>query len=91
MTLQGAVIREQGVTFAVVIVKMHVIDSSTEAGQSHRHLPAGFSQPAGRPDGAGRTRHADLLRSQGHRPVPGWRAAPDDPVAAIHGLMGIFG
>ena len=26
MTFQGAVIREQGVTFAVVIVKKHVID-----------------------------------------------------------------
>jgi hypothetical protein len=32
MTFQGAVIREQGVTFAVVIVQKHVIDSSTEAG-----------------------------------------------------------
>lgn len=31
MTFQGAVIREQGVTFAVVIVKKHVIDSSAEA------------------------------------------------------------
>ena len=34
MTFQGAVIREQGVTFAVVIVKMHVIDSSNEAGRA---------------------------------------------------------
>jgi hypothetical protein len=34
MTFQGAVIREQGVTFAVVIVKQHVIDSSFEAGQT---------------------------------------------------------
>lgn len=34
MTVQGAVIREQGVTFAVVIVKQHVIDSPTEAGQA---------------------------------------------------------
>jgi len=33
MTLQGAVIREQGDTFAVVIVKKHVIDS-TEAGRA---------------------------------------------------------
>lgn len=31
MTFQGAVIREQGVTFAVVIVKQHVMDSSIEA------------------------------------------------------------
>ncbi len=34
MTFQGAVIEEQGVTFAVVIVKKHVIDNSTEAGQA---------------------------------------------------------
>ena len=34
MTFQGAVIREQGVTFAVVIVKKHVIDSSIEAGRA---------------------------------------------------------
>jgi hypothetical protein len=34
MTFQGAVVREQGVTFAVVVVKKHVIDSSTEAGRA---------------------------------------------------------
>jgi hypothetical protein len=34
MTFQGAVIREQGVTFAVVIVKKHVIDSSAEANRA---------------------------------------------------------
>ena len=34
MTFQGAVIREQGITFAVVVVKRHVIDSSTEAGRA---------------------------------------------------------
>ena len=34
MTFQGAVVREQGVTFAVVIVKKHVIDSSFEAGRA---------------------------------------------------------
>jgi hypothetical protein len=32
MTFQGAVIQEQGVTFAIVIVKKHVIDSGSEAG-----------------------------------------------------------
>jgi hypothetical protein len=34
MTFQGAVIREQGVSFAVVIVKKHVIDSSSEASRA---------------------------------------------------------
>lgn len=31
MTFQGAVIKEQGVTFAIVIVKKHVLDNRTEA------------------------------------------------------------
>lgn len=31
MRFQGAVIREQGVTFAVVIVKQHVVNVSSEA------------------------------------------------------------
>lgn len=31
MTFQGAVIKEQGMTFAVVIVKSHVLNSRTEA------------------------------------------------------------
>lgn len=31
MKIQGAVIKEQGVTFAIVIVKKSVIDSRTEA------------------------------------------------------------
>jgi hypothetical protein len=34
MTFQGAVIQEQGITFAIVVVKKHVIDSSTEAGRA---------------------------------------------------------
>lgn len=34
MTFEGAVIREQGVTFAVVVVKRHVIDGGTEASRA---------------------------------------------------------
>ena len=33
MRFQGAVIREQGVTFAVVVVKKHVVDNESEAKQ----------------------------------------------------------
>jgi hypothetical protein len=36
MTFQGAVIKEQGVSFAVVVVKKHVLDSSTEANSAIR-------------------------------------------------------
>ena len=34
MRFEGAVIKEQGVTFAVVIVKRHVIQNKTEADQT---------------------------------------------------------
>lgn len=34
MRFQGAVIREQGITFAVVVVKKHVIDDHFEADEA---------------------------------------------------------
>lgn len=34
MQFEGAVIREQGVTFAVVVVKRHVVDHPTIANQT---------------------------------------------------------
>lgn len=33
MQFEGAVIKEQGVTFAIVIVKPHILNSDTEANQ----------------------------------------------------------
>ncbi len=33
MTFEGAVVREQGVVFAIIVVKMHVIQSSFEANR----------------------------------------------------------
>jgi len=34
MTFEGAVVREQNVTFAVVVVKQHVVDNTTEANRA---------------------------------------------------------
>lgn len=34
MQFEGAVIREQGITFAVVVVKRHVVDNPTTANQA---------------------------------------------------------
>ncbi len=34
MRFQGAVIREQGVTFAIVVVKKHVVDSRSQADKA---------------------------------------------------------
>lgn len=31
MKVQGAVIREQGVTFAIVVVKRHIVNSTTQS------------------------------------------------------------
>jgi hypothetical protein len=36
MQFEGAVVTEQGVTFAIVVVKRPVVDSSTEAGKAIR-------------------------------------------------------
>jgi hypothetical protein len=34
MTLEGAVVKEQGVTFAIVIVKQHTLSNSSSAGKA---------------------------------------------------------
>jgi hypothetical protein len=34
MTFEGAVVKEQNVTFAVVVVKEHVVNDSTEAARA---------------------------------------------------------
>lgn len=43
MRFQGAVIREQGVTFGVVIVKSHVLQNSFEANRMILALMPAFS------------------------------------------------
>lgn len=42
MQFDGAVIREQGVTFAVVVVKKHVVDSPGEAQRAARSFAPAF-------------------------------------------------
>ncbi len=34
MTIEGAVVREQGVSFAIVVVKAHVLNSNMTAGEA---------------------------------------------------------
>lgn len=34
MKIQGAVIKEQGVSFAIVVVKKHIVDSQTQSGEA---------------------------------------------------------
>ena len=42
MTIEGAVIKEQGITFAIVVVKPHVLNSSTEANNAIRAFTPAF-------------------------------------------------
>jgi hypothetical protein len=42
MTFHGAIVKEQGVTFAVVIVKRHVLRSRLEAVRAQRGFSAVF-------------------------------------------------
>ncbi|QFY42230.1 hypothetical protein F6R98_05990 [Candidatus Methylospira mobilis] len=42
MKLQGAVIKEQGQTFAIIIVKSHVINSQTESQEAARAFSVYF-------------------------------------------------
>jgi hypothetical protein len=43
MQFEGAVLREQGVTFAIVVVKRHVVDNRTEAQSAIRSFSPVFS------------------------------------------------
>ena len=42
MKFQGAVIKEQGVTFAIVIVQRHILDNQSEANQIIRRFTPAF-------------------------------------------------
>ena len=42
MQFEGAVLREQGVTFAVVVVKRHIVDNQTEARSALRSFGSVF-------------------------------------------------
>jgi hypothetical protein len=45
MRVQGAVIREQGLTFAIVVVKPHVVSNSFEADRTIRSFSPVFGTP----------------------------------------------
>jgi hypothetical protein len=65
MTLEGAVVREQGVTFAIVVVKEHVLASSVSADEVAASFAPLFP---GLPI---------VLMAQNYRGVPTYRGRPD--------------
>lgn len=78
MRVQGAVIREQGQTFAVVVVKPHVLQSSAAAAHTIRAVAPVFGVPVVlmAQDGRGRATYygrPDIARFMARLPL---RAIP---------------
>ena len=80
MRVQGAVVREQGQTFAVVIVKPHVIQNRGEAADAIRNFTPVFGvqvvlmaqDSRGRPTYYGRDDIAQFLANVPLQAIP-WR------------------
>ena len=80
MRVQGAVIREQGQTFAVVIVKPHVVQNRAEAADAIQSFTPVFGMPVvlmaqdgrGRPTFYGRQDIARFLSGVPLSAIP-WR------------------
>lgn len=64
MRVQGAVIREQGQTFAIVIVKSHVVQNRSEAADAIRDFTPVFGVPV-------------ILMAQDARGTPTFYGRPD--------------
>ena len=58
MRIQGAVIKEQGITFGVVVVKQHVVQNRSEANRAINSFSPVFG------------RIPVVLMSQNHRGIP---------------------
>lgn len=80
MQVQGAVIREQGQTFAIVVVKPHVVQNRTEADNAIRGFTPVFGVPVvlmaqdgrGRPTFYGRRDIANFMSRVPLNAIP-WR------------------
>jgi len=74
MRIQGAIIREQGQTFAVVVVKPHIVHNQIEAARAVRTFTPIFGVPVvllaqdsrGRPTYFGRQ---DIANFMSHVPI----------------------
>ncbi|PYE30286.1 hypothetical protein DFP83_1198 [Idiomarina fontislapidosi] len=65
MKFQGAVIKEQGVTFAIVVVKKHILDSPHESEEAiSTFMPLFPGMPV-------------VLMAQGFRGIPEYRGRAD--------------
>lgn len=64
MQIEGAVIKEQGVTFSIVVVKPHVLNSSSEADNIRRSLHGILPSPI-------------ILMAQDSRGIPTYQGRKD--------------
>lgn len=64
MTIDGAVLKEQGVTFSVVIVKPHVLQNSAEADHMRNLVKHIFPSPI-------------ILMAQDNRGIPTYQGRKD--------------
>jgi len=69
MSFDAALVREQGITFAVVVVKGHVISSDSSRGRRCSAFGVHFPERADRVDGSDGSgdRRTGAVR---HRPLP---------------------
>lgn len=65
MRFQGAIVKEQGITFGIVIVKRHVVQNRSEASRTIQCFAPAFG------------RIPVVLMAQDHRGVPTYIGRPD--------------
>ena len=64
MKIDGAIVKEQGVTFSIIVVKPHVLQDRSEQDKMRQSLKHIFPSPI-------------ILMSQDHRGVPTYQGRKD--------------
>lgn len=86
MTFDGAVIREQGVTFALVVVKSHIVQNRFEAGETISAFQPYFPGMPVVLVGQDSRGVPTYFRTTRHRPIHGQRSHERRTVEDLHGL-----
>jgi hypothetical protein len=86
-TFQGALVSEQGVKFAIVVVKSHVLAGDKSRGGSHKGFRAGLRRRPDRVDGAGQFGPSPVLGASRHRESSCAHAARRDSLAAVYRVL----
>lgn len=84
MKFQGALVKEQGVTFGIIIVKLHVLNSPSETASMRGGRSPCIWAGAYHPNGSGFKRCPDLLGQARYRQILGKGAGAGYSLAWIH-------